>query len=465
MRDGPPPVEDQPAVGYVLKGFPRLTETFVAGEIHRLERAGLPIRLFVIKPPELEQAAHPHPVVRRILARPRYLPALTSLTSTPLRRWLVENLPRVWPALERTARRCPVRTVGAAAQALAQAVRARRSFWSAPRKVYLKEFLQAAALADELAATPEVRHLHAHFAHGATTVTWLASIMTGLPFSFTAHAHDLYSEPLNPGGLLRRKIRAARFVVTCTEANVHHLHRVEPEAEVHLVYHGLNPDFSAMLAGRRATRAVVGLRLLAVGRLVAKKGFDTFVDACAEIARRGVPFEAVIVGQDGPHGQVVRRRIEALGLGDRVLLAGGLSQADLLAEYRRASVFCLPCRILDDDRDGIPNVLAEAMACGLPVVSTPVSGIPELVTDGLDGLLVPPDDPVALADAVLEIRDDPDLARRLGAEAEVTVARRFDGDALIGPLAHLFRWALGTAGPGPAPAGDGREESAACRPS
>jgi len=322
-------------------------------------------------------------------------------------------------------------------------VRARKSRFAWPRKLYVKELLQAIALADELAAAPDVRHLHAHFAHGTTTVTWLCAEITGLPFSFTGHAKDIYSPSLNPAGLLRRKLLAARFAVTCTEANARHLKAIAPEAVVHRVYHGLNADFSRLMGEERPAAAPGPngkLRLLGVGRLVAKKGFDVVVDACGELDRRGVPFEAVIVGPDDDAGPKLRARIAELGLEGRIRLEGQMSQAELYAEYRRASAFCLPCRILDNgDRDGIPNVLAEAMAAGTPVVTTPISGIPEIVRDGVNGLLVEPDDPGAVADAVVRLREDGDLARRISGEARATVARELDGERLAGTLQTLFR--------------------------
>ena len=426
------------AVAYVLKGFPRLSETFIASEIHRLEQAGLRLRLFVIKPAE-ESACHP--VVDRIRARPDYLPATTSLSKTPLRRWLAINRAKFDPALRRTVRRCPVGLARAAAAALAQAIRARRRLLSRPKKVYFKEFLLAVALADRLLAAPDVRHLHAHFAHGATTVTWLAAMITGLPFSFTAHAKDVYCASLNPAGLLCKKLAAARFVVTCTEANRAYLQQLAPGAAIHRVYHGLNADFARLLAEAPALPPANGhLRVLGVGRLVPKKGFDVFIEACGILHDRGLSFEAAIVGEDGEHGEEVRRLIRARGLERRVTLAGPLSQAALFEEYRRASVFCLTCRVVDDgDRDGIPNVLIEAMAGGLPVVSTGISGIPELVTDRINGVLVPPEDPHTVADAILCLHQHPMLASRLAREAEVTVRERFDGDANARRLVALFR--------------------------
>jgi glycosyltransferase involved in cell wall biosynthesis len=429
------------SIGYVLMGYPRLSETFIASELHRVERAGVSVRLFVLKPVEERERGLPHPVVDRIAAVPRYLPDTSSLTA-PLHRWRPRHLKPFWPAIRRVARRRPRGLARALATAGRQALRDRRTPWSGPRKVYVKELVQAIALADVLLDAPEVRHLHAHFAHGTTTVTWHAATIAGLPFSFTGHARDIYAPELNPHGWLRRKLLAARFAVTCTEANVHQLRAIAPQAEVHLVYHGLNADFAHLVDGAPAAPANGRLRVLGVGRLVAKKGFDVLVEACAELRRRDVPFEALIVGQDDKHGDVVRERIAALELGDRVALPGPMGQAELLGEYRRAGVLAMPCRVLENDRDGIPNVLVEAMAAGAPVVATGVSGIPELVEHEVNGLLVEPDDPEALADALIRLHEDRELAARLATAGRRTVQERFDGDRLARKLAELFEAAL-----------------------
>jgi len=428
------------SVAYVLKAYPRLSETYIHSEIHRLERLGLPLRLYSIKPVEESEQGPRHPVVQRIRAQPVYLPEVGSVSGVSAIRWLRDNLRPFLGPLARCFRRRPAGLCRAARAALAQAVRARPRWSAPPRKIYLKEFLQAVALSDHVSAAPDVRHLHAHYAHGSTTVAWLASQITGLPFSFTAHAKDVYSEDLNPAGLLRRKLLAARFAVTCTEAGAEHMRRIAPEARIHVIYHGLVEDLrQALDDGARAPRPNGSLRMLGVGRLVAKKGFDTFVDACAELQSDGIPFQATIAGPDGPYGRVVRELIVARGLEDRIHLAGAMSQDELLTEYARADAFCLPCRIVGADRDGIPNVLVEAMAAGTPVVSTRISGIPELVTSGANGLLVAPDDPVALAGALRTLHGDPELAARLGSAGRATVLERFDGERLARQLADLFR--------------------------
>jgi glycosyltransferase involved in cell wall biosynthesis len=272
-------------------------------------------------------------------------------------------------------------------------------------------------------------------------------MITDLPFSFTAHAKDLYSESLNPAGLLKRKLQAARFAVTCTEANRRYMEALGSGTPIYRIYHGLNADFARLLAEASSAPTqrdpASPLRLLGVGRLVPKKGFDLFVQACAILRQRGVPVEAVIVGEDGEHSKGIRRQIAELGLDEVVRLTGPMSQADLYQEYQRATVFCLPCRVLDDgDRDGIPNVLVEAMATRLPIVTTAISGIPELITDGVNGLLAPPEDANAIADAVLRLYHEPELADRLSAAAIGTVQSHFDGEDAVRPLILLFQDAL-----------------------
>ena len=324
-----------------------------------------------------------------------HLPPAAPISAISAARWLAGHWRGFAGPLERQLRRHPAGTLRAAAIAFGHAVRARKGTWALPRKSPLKEFLQAMALADAIGAAGDVRHIHAHFCHSATTVAWLASMVTGLPLSFTAHAKDVYCADLNPAGLLARKLNAARFVVTCTDANRVYLQSLTA-TPVHCIYHGLDVEF-ARLCGveARPRQPESRVRVLAVGRLVAKKGIDVLIEACAILRGRGVPIEATIAAKSGDQEPALRALVSALGLDDAVVFTGPLTQRRLFDEYTRASVFCLPCRVLENgDRDGIPNVMAEAMACGLPVVTTAVSGIPELLADGVNGLLVAPDDPV-----------------------------------------------------------------------
>jgi len=429
---------DRGCIAYVLKGYPRLTDTFITSEVYRMEQQGLRLRVFVILP-----CTEPVPsdLLDKIAAKPLYMPATTSMKSASLFKWLSDNLKHFLPSLRRVIRKHPFGALRAAGAAFMQAVRARKQFWSWPRKVYAKEFLQGVMLADLLEQAGDVSHIHGHYCHGATTVTWFASMITKLPFSFTAHAKDIYLPSLNPAGLLRRKMDAARFVITCTDANRDYLENLGSKTPVHCIYHGLNAELCNIMKEQPALRETNGhFRVLGVGRLIPKKGFDILVKACAILHKKRVPFEAIIVAEGGEHEKEIRRLIAANGLENNVLLPGPMSQSQLFSEYQKASAFCLPCRVLENgDRDGIPNVLMEAMAVGVPVVSTPISGIPELIDDGVNGLLVPSEDPGALAEAFLRLTGNSGLAANLSRNGRETIQSRFNGDTLAARMAALFR--------------------------
>ena len=416
------------SVAYVMNGFPRLSETFIANEIHQLEQAGMRLRLFVVKD---EAEAEVHPVVAAIRAPLSYLPKATSLSGATLAAWLRDNLPRYGRAHATVAVRHPLRY----ARTLASALALTRRHW--PRKVFVKEFVQAGAIADALLRDRDVGHLHGHFCHGVATITWFASRLTGIPFSFTAHAKDIYQADLNPGDLLERKLGAARFVATCTCANAQVLSaRHRRPTEVHTIYHGLDTDYFAPAPPPASTDAPL---ILAVGRLVEKKGFDQLIAACAQLKRDGLRFRCVIVGERGSAFESLRAQIDSLGLTEAVSLRSAVTQDRLREIYQGARVFALPCQIMEDgDRDGFPNVLAEAMAMGIPVVSTAISGIPEMIDDGVHGLLVQPRDPQALADALRRVLSDAALHERLARAARERICERFDSRRTTLALRDLF---------------------------
>lgn len=414
-------------VGYVMNAFPRLSETFIAHEIHQLERLGLPMHLYAIK---REREPLQHPVVARIRSVLQHLPPASSLSGSALLPWLRENLPRFWPAHAALLRRHPWRWASTAGMALGLAWRHRRRDADGRvrlRKVFIKEFLQAGSVAHDVLQRGDIGHLHGHFCHGVTTVTWWAARLAGLGFSFTAHAKDIYQPELNPGRLLERKLGAARFVATCTCANAEVLRARHPRPDdVHAIYHGLDTDwFSPPAVDRRARPP--GPIILAVGRLVEKKGFDLLVQACARLRDQGLAFRCHIVGEPGPAGPGLQALIAELGLGGHVQLHGAVAQDALRDVYARARVFALPCRITaDGDRDGFPNVLAEAMAMGVPIVTSPISGIPEMVDDGEHGLLVAPGDVSALAEALTRLLADDELHQRLARQGRARICERFD---------------------------------------
>jgi glycosyltransferase involved in cell wall biosynthesis len=413
---GPDP-EATPSFAYLIRMVPQTSETFIAGEILRLERLGLPLRVYSCRLP-VERVEHES--VRSIQSPIEYLP-------DPL--W--KAMPRILALLLSFGRQDPK----ALGRALAYVIR--RSWRDRGFEMW-KRLGQAACLAKQLQAR-RIRHVHAHFAHSATDVTLLASILSGVPFSFTGHARDIYTaKPTD----LREKVEAASFSVTCTAANQHFLANIAGESlsdKIRLGYHGVDTIKFAYRA-----REPDGLPLvLSVGRLVEKKGFPDLIEALAVLKERGVAFNALIVGE-GPERQDLEAQVRRLGLDNRVELPGAVSQEALVEIYKEATVFALPCRILDDgDRDGLPNVLLEAMATGLPVVSTPVSGIPEVIRNGENGLLVGERDVTALAAALELLLSDAELRQRLGKNARGTVEAEMSADAMVRQLAGLFFDAIG----------------------
>jgi glycosyltransferase involved in cell wall biosynthesis len=287
-----------------------------------------------------------------------------------------------------------------------------------------------------------VSHLHAHFAHSPASVAFYASILSGLPFSFTAHAKDIYTtDPAQ----LREKIAHARFVVTCTEYNRRHLSRLSAggAAPIHRIYHGIDTDlFNG--SGREETPAPAPpFRILTVARLTAKKGIPTVLAALKILSRRGIDFRFTLIG-DGLDRDAILAGIPRLGLEGSCRWIGTQPHDVVIGHYRKADLFVLGCEIADDgDRDGIPNVLFESMAMGVPVAATSVSAIPELVEPGATGLLAPPGRPEELADAMQTLLTDKGLRRRIIPAARERVLRDFDNRRLVGRLAAIYREALG----------------------
>jgi len=422
-------------VAYILKGYPRLSETFIINEIYLLEQMGLALRLFVLKAAKEKKS---HAIVEKIRAAVTYLPETASITESTFAGWLVKHLPLFAAAHVRLLRQRPrayLRTLLYAIFGLSFQVSLQGGMRF--KKSFIKEFLQAGTIADQVLAAGTIDHLHGHFSHGATTITMLASSMTGLPFSFTAHAKDIYLPELNPNGLLYTKLAAAAFVVTCTDANRQYLTQLCPDgAPIHTIYHGLD---LARFAPPAETTATTLPMILSVGRFVEKKGFPYLIEACRLLKARGHAFHCHIIGQRDEQSELVRRLIEEGQLTDTVEIQGGVTQEELCHIYTAATIFALPCLIVDSgDRDGIPNVLAEAMATALPVVSTNISGIPEIVADGVNGLLVPEKDAVALADAIERLLLDPALRQRLGQAARTTITEVFDSWQTTVALRELF---------------------------
>ena len=429
-------------IGYVLKGYGRTSETFISNEIALLEEAGMSIHVFSLKRLTNELA---HGVTQRIGVPVNYAPEPAS--GQALNHWsrwsksglLAPNWQRLAGAHRLVWRKRPLAWLRTLGGAVWLGLRCGRQTW----RPLVREFLQAGWIAAELLERKgeSVAHLHSHFAHTATTVTWFAARLSGLPFSFTAHAKDIYRTDMNPGDLLARKLRAASFTVTCTQANADHLRQVAgKDVKIHRVYHGIDLE---LFGGREISPPTSPHLILAVGRFVEKKGFPDLIEACRILRDQGLEFQTMIVGGFTPLTAEIDRLVDRYDLTGRVSLHPAMTQEELARIYTRATIFALPCLITDDgDRDGIPNVLVEAMASGLAVVSTRVSGIPELVRDGETGRLVRPRDVTALAGAICELLADGQLRARLGRSGRQLVQRDFDARGNTARLRQLFEEAL-----------------------
>ncbi len=277
------------------------------------------------------------------------------------------------------------------------------------------------------------QQIHAHFVDRAATIAMVVSRLSGVPYSATAHANDIYVNPI----LLPEKLAAARFVATCTGYNKAYLGRLvggDLNGKLHCIYHGL--DVSQYNPSARVDQSKP--MLLAVGQLKEKKGFGYLLEACALLKDQGHEFECQIVGE-GPLRFELTVQIKALALENIVTLCGALPHTAVIEKYREAAIFVLPCiTAADGDRDGIPNVILEALAMELPVVSTDHSGIPEVVQNGINGLLVAPADALALARALTTLLDDPDVRRQFGKHGRRTVVEAFSVESNVARLLAEF---------------------------
>ena len=401
------------AVAYLLKMYPRFSETFVLSELLELERQGLDLHVFSLKKPD---DGIFHADVARLRARVTYLPESA----------LVD--PGAYAAAHRElAARDPRRY----AAALAAAVRSRRG-------TALKHFLRAGLIARWVNARG-ITHVHAHFASGPAAVALHLHRLTGVSYSLTAHAKDIYIDGVDQEAL-RAKLSGARFAVTVSDFNRRHLAELANGSRLVRIYNGLDLERFAPNGASADDPPLV----LAVGRLIEKKGFADLVRAVALLRDRGRRLRCTIVGK-GALERELRALIRELGVGDRVELAGPQPRDRLLALYHRASAVAVPCVVgSDGNRDGLPTVLTEAMALGVPVVATDVTGIPELVEDGRTGLLVPQHDPPRLADAIERLLADRPLATALAAAARERVEREFDLRRNVGRLRELLEEAART---------------------
>lgn len=398
----------------LLKGYPRLSETFIAQELRGLELAGFKLELMSMRRPTDKKR---HPVHDEIEAPVHYLPE-----------YLHEEPIRVAKALFHWIGKP---SFGATAKAF---------FKDLPRDISrnrFRRFGQALVLAREW--PKDADWLHVHFIHTPASVGRYASQLLNIPFTVSAHAKDIWT---SPDWELSDKLDDARWTVTCTRGGAEHLRTLSDQpGKVHLSYHGLNlsrfPSPERAPATRDGSNPDDPIAILAVGRAVPKKGFDILLRALA-LLPADLHWKLDHVG-GGDELKTLKPLAEALGLSDRVSWHGAMSQQEVLQRYGEADIFALPCRIgKDGDRDGLPNVLVEAASQRILCISTTISGIPELFVDGENGLLVEPEDPQGLAMAIEKAIRNPLERDRMARNAEEKVRGHFDHRTSISDLERLF---------------------------
>lgn len=398
-------------VGYVVKRFPRYSETFVVTEVLAHEAAGWEVEIFSLRPPN---DTHFQDLLPRVRAPVRYLP---SEGTRPTDFWATlqeagQLLPHAWSTLPDARGEL----AGDVYQALQLAIEVRRR---------------------------GLEHLHAHFATMAATVARLAARLAGVPFTFTAHAKDIFHESVRADDL-RRKMEDAAAVVTVSDFNLDYLRATYGHSarRVRRLYNGLDLERFPFSEPRDRPARVV-----AVGRLVEKKGFGVLLEAAALMAARGVAFSVDLIGEGGLE-EALCRRVQELGLQARARLLGPRPQAEIVHAVAEAAAFAAPCVVgSDGDRDGLPTTLLEAMALGTPCVSTAVTGIPEVLRHGETGLLVPQNDPAALADALQRLLTIAPLRMKLARQARRRIEQDFDARVNAARLRRLMAEAHGSLAP------------------
>jgi glycosyltransferase involved in cell wall biosynthesis len=403
----------RPRILYLLKKFPRLSETFILNEILGQEALGADITVISRRAPDAEPR---HAQLADLRAQVEVMPDPTVLD--PLTElFLVPDVDS--PSLE----------------GVRELVRSMQPYGHPRLTRLVGEALWLRRRVRELG----IGHVHVHFATESAVAAHMLHELGGPTYSITAHAKDIYRSTVDPR-LLSHLIAGSTFTVTVCDANVRHIETMvsaEAMSKVRRLYNGIDLDrFRPSDAPREKAH------ILSVGRLVPKKGFDVLIDAARELARRGREFRLTLVG-DGEERGRLQQTVEQHGLSDRVRLTGALEQEPVRELMSQATLLCLPCLIGDDgNRDALPTVLLEALASGLPVVSTPVTGIPEIVNGGRVGVLVPERDAVATADAIERLFDDEALRDRFAELGRVHAEEHFDARASARTLFDWFEAAL-----------------------
>jgi len=405
----------QPVLGYILKGYPRISETFISNEILLLEKMGFKLHLFPMRHPRENFS---HASVKEIQARVDYLPTELFLDFSRL------VTPNIFLAIKRPL--SYLKTL----RYIAAGTSAKNSLAT------LKHLLQAGYLSNNLLLKDNnIVHLHGHFAHSPTSVTLFASLLAEIPFSFTAHAKDIYTSSRDK---LRRKIELARFVTTCTGYNEKYLKDIgrNSSTPIFRIYHGI--DVNLFKHQQLNVCATNPYKILTVARMTEKKGLPTLYKALKILHDSGLQFNHTLIG-DGDDRQKILDLIASLGLSSNCQWLGTRTHGEVLRYFKECDLFVLACEIAKSgDRDGIPNVLVESLAMGVPALSTEVSAIPEILLNEKTGVTVPPSQPHAMSEAIVRILTDQELRQRLITNGRKYVEEEFDNKKWVGKLGDLF---------------------------
>jgi len=412
-------------IGYLLRSYPRLSQTFILNEILALEKIGVSIQIFALTDPH-EKVVQMQ--VDKVQAPVHYL-------DEDIQPRRIGKMLKVHVEVARLYFKGYIQSLLyiVAHPKIDQGYTASsrwECFFQAVDLIYL-------LILNERRTGKKIEHLHAHFAHDPALIAYLVNCMTGIPFSFTAHARDLYQVPEK---VLTDRIRQASAVITCCRANLEYLNQIAPSqpSKFSLVYHGVNLKDFQPASDPSASPVPKYPLILSVGRLVEKKGFQDLLQALLIVKESGEPFQCDIYG-DGPLCQPLKDWIEEHGLADEVSLMGDCTQQELISVYQNATLFILtPVQTEDGDRDGIPNVLLEAMAVGLPVITTVVAGIPELVENNQNGLLYQPHDVEGISSGIIELLRNAEKRKQLGSAAAKKVKEQFDVAQAAKRLKTLF---------------------------
>jgi glycosyltransferase involved in cell wall biosynthesis len=412
-------------IGYLLRSYPRLSQTFILNEILALEKIGVSIQIFALTDPH-EKVVQMQ--VDQVQAPVQYLDE--DIQPRSLRNMLGENAQVAWLHLKGYLRSL---VYIAANKEIDQGYTASNRWECFLQAVHLVSVL----ILNERRTGKKLDHLHAHFAHDPTLIAYLVHCIAGIPFSFTAHARDLYQVPEK---VLTDRIRQASAVITCCRANLEYLNQIAPseQSKFSLIYHGVNLKDFQPVPNPSASPISKSPLILSVGRLVEKKGFQDLLEALLIVKNKGERFQCAIYG-DGPLCQQLKAWIEDHGLAGEVMLMGDRTQQELISIYQNAKLFVLtPVQTEDGDRDGVPNVLVEAMAVGLPVITTAVAGIPELVEHDQNGLLYQQHDVEGISSGIIELLRNPDKRKQFSEASSRKVKEQFDVAQAARQLKTLF---------------------------